>query len=322
MTLKRFDLLVRDARDQSANQRYSTTQGVPQREFVRYGNSAQDRIYNLIMQAHPSIFCKESFIDAVANQARYTLPTDVFIQHNVVKVDYSHNGNAINYFPLKLRTPRQEVSAPGYPESYFLRDGSMIVSPYPTSSITNGFRLNYQYIIPALDIRRGSIASFVGTAPTLTSFVITDDTVFTQENRDELSNGYVDYVSIVTKDGVITAKNIPVVSYNATTRTVTCNHTMAAGEVVANGSYVVYGANATTHSSLPPVCERYITTYMALSAQARDSNVVDVSTTSPILQAIEKEILDSVADLEEDITAVSILDRDFLNYTEEWDDGY
>src|ERR1051325_6477160 len=169
MTLRRFDLLVRDARDQSSNQRYGANQGVPQREFCRYGNDAQERIYNKILQEHPTIFCKEGFVDSVSGQASYTLPSDIYLKHNVIKIDFSHNGSAINYFPLKMRTALQEISVPGYPSSYFLRDGSMIISPIPTASISNAFRLNYQYTIPTLDIRRAKIASHTVVAGVLTS---------------------------------------------------------------------------------------------------------------------------------------------------------
>lgn len=315
-SIRRLDLLVRDARDQSNNQRFGPNQGVPQREFVRYANDAQERIYNLMTQEHQSLFCKESFKDSVAGQASYTLPTDVFLKHNVIKIDYSNNGNPINYSPLTLRTPRQEVSVTGFPDGYFLRDGSFVVSPIPGNSVTNAFRLNYQYSLPVLDIRRASVTSYSVGGSNVTNITLTDNTILTQENEDDLANGNVDYICIVTKDGVITAQGIPIVSYNATTNVATCNHTLSAGESITAGNYVVFGTYATTHSVLPSVCERYLTEYTSLRVQMRDSNSSDVSLNSPILQVIEKEILDSIASLEEDILSIPILDRSFMNYTD------
>lgn len=316
--VRRLDLLVRDARDQSNNQRFGSTQGVPQREFVRYANDAQERIYNKMLQEHPSLFCKEGFLNSVAGQASYALPTDVYLKHNIIKVDYSHNGSASNYITLKLRTPRQEISESGYPEGYFLRDGRLIASPIPSNSITNAFRLNYQYTIPTLDVRRAQITSYSSGGTNVTSITLTDNSLLIQENEDDLAGGNVDYISVVTKDGVVTAQGIPVVSYNATTNVITCNHTISASESITAGSYVVFGTYATTHSVLPSVCERYLTEYMSLRIQMRDSNVTDATINSPILQAIEQEIIDSIANLEEDILAIPILDYSFLNYSDDW----
>lgn len=155
--MERFDVLVRNARDQTGNQQYTSTQGVRQREFVRYGNDAQMRIYNKMLMERSSLFMKEGFINVVAREAHYDLPTDIFLKHNVLKVDYSPNGDARLYSPLDFRTPRQEVTAPGYPDCYFLRQGELVLSPIPMQSALAGLRLNYQYTLPTLDTRRGRI---------------------------------------------------------------------------------------------------------------------------------------------------------------------
>ncbi len=315
--LRRFDLLVRDAREQSGNQRYSSTQGVPQREFSRYGNDAQQRIYNKILMERPSLFCKAGFLDSVRAQASYTLPTDVYLKHNITKVDYSYDGAAVNYSPLEFRTAKQELSVTGYPSGYFLRDGSMVVSPIPSNSATNAFRLNYQYTIPTLDIRRGTVASYSTGGLTVNTLTVTDNALFTQETKDDLTAGNIDYMSIVNKDGTISASAIPVVSYAS--NVITCTHTLAAGETIAVGAYIVFGSYATTHSVLPPVCERYITEYMSLRTQMRDSNAGDAAMNSPLLEAIEKEIIDSIANLEEDTPALPISDYSMLNYTDSWE---
>jgi hypothetical protein len=317
MATSRADILVRAIRDRTGNQSYSATNGVPQREIVSYLNEAQDRIFNKISMERSSLFTKESFISTVANQASYTLPTDILLKHNIIKVDYSHNGSAQNYAPLDLRSPRQEISVAGYPDSYFLRDGTLILSPIPSSSITNGIRLNYQYTIPTIDIRRGQVASYASGGTNVTSITLTSNSLLIAESESDLENGYVEYISIVNKDGVQTAVNIPIVSYNSTTNVATCNHTLGSGESIAVGSYVVFGKNATTHSSLLPICERYLLEYGVLRTQMRDSNA-NLMDTSPLLTAIEQEIIDSIAGLEEDIVAIPILDYSMLNYTEDY----
>ncbi len=154
--MERADILIRQARDQTGNQRYSATQGIPQREMVRHLNAGQMRIYNKLLQERSTLFTKVSYLSTVAGQAEYTLPDDIFLKHNLIKVDYSFDGNAINYSPLEMRSPRQEISVQGYPSSYFTRHGTIILSPIPSNSATNALRLNYQYRIPTLDIRRGT----------------------------------------------------------------------------------------------------------------------------------------------------------------------
>lgn len=158
--MERLDVLVRQVRDQTGNQQYTATQGIRQREFVRYANDAQMRIYNKILMERSTLYMREGFLNVSAGTASYGLQylSDViFLKHNILKVDYSQNGDARNYTPLTMRSARQEVSAPGYPDSYFLRDGYLILSPIPTQTASNALRLNYQYTLPTLDIRRARV---------------------------------------------------------------------------------------------------------------------------------------------------------------------
>jgi hypothetical protein len=315
MATARLDILIRQARDATGNQTYSTTQGIPQREFVKLANHAQERIFNKMQQKRSSLFLKEGFLNATANTASVTLPTDIYLTHNVVSVEYSSTGNAQDYYPLNLRTPREQISVTGAPESYFLRNGSLIVSPKPPATVTNAFRLNYQFLLPDVDIRRAKISAFSSGV----SLTLTDDSTLTTETAEDLANGWVDYCTVVDKDGTIKARDIAVTSYNSSTRVLATPKTLSAGESITAGSdYLVFGTYATTHSQVPKVCERYIYTYMKLFAQLRDSNT-EALDTNPILKAIEEEILDGVEMLEEDISAIPILDYSFLNYADDYD---
>ncbi len=314
--IRRLDILVRDSREQTGNAAYSATEGVRQREFVRHANDAQTRIFNKICDVHPSLYTKEGFLDVTAGTASIALAADIYLRHNVLKIDFSANGDANNYTPLDLRTPRQEITSLGIPDGYFLRDGYVILTPKPSIGGTNALRLNYQYALPTLDIRRGKIASVALTGSALTTITLTDDTTLIDETADDLADGWVDYISVVDKDGAITAQNIPVTAYVAATRVISCAAALAVTETIVAGSYVVFGRYATTHSPLVQICERYISHYMSLLVQMRDSNS-ESADTNPLLLAIEQEILDSVESLEEDITAIPILDRSFLDYSEE-----
>lgn len=306
----RADHIIRTARSRSGNKNYGRNQGVQQRDFVQFLNDAQTRIYNLILQTRSSLYQRQAFANTTANSPYVDLPEDdIFLSHNVVAVLYSHNGNPINYAPLELRTVRQEISVPGYPSSYFLLDDQIVLSPYPSSGTVNAIKMTYQKVIPKLDIRRAKIAS--GSVAT---YVLEDTATLLDETEDDLADGWVDYVSFVDADGVILATGtMGVVSYTATTRTLVLSGTPAVSIV---GSYMVFGKNATTNCQLPEICERYLTEYTVMRAQMGDGNKESVDT-SPVLVAIEKEIVDAIEELEEDIFAIPIVDRSMMNYADD-----
>lgn len=311
MPCRRLDVLVRDVRDATGNKDYTNDSGVLQRVFVRHANDAQSRIFNRMMDEHPSLFIKQGFLDTVMGTASYALPTDIYLKHNISTVAYAPNGNAQLYSPLELRQPRDEVTINGYPTGYFLRDGNIVLTPVPSQSATSGLRFTYQYTLPTIDIRRGLVS-----AHGLTSITLTSDTTLISETEDDLTGGWVDYISVVDKDGVQVATAIPVTSYSSTTKIITCTLTAAQNSAVTNGSnYVVFGTNATTHSALLPICERYLSHYMTLLVQIGDSSS-NATYTNPVLMAIEQEIIESIANLEEDIVAIPILDYSMLNYTD------
>lgn len=314
----RADHIIRTARSRSGNKNYGRNQGVQQRDFVQFLNDAQARIYNLILQTRSSLYQKQAFANTSANSPYVQLPdADIYLSHNVVAALYSHNGNAINYAPLELRTVRQEVSVAGYPSSYFLLDDKLVLSPYPSSGVVNAIKLTYQKVVPTLDIRRGRIVSHGANI-----IVMADDSWIVDETEDDLSGNWVDYVSIVDKDGVQLATGIPVLgpnAYDSATRILTVS--MTAAQVTAvngydNNCYLVFGKSSTTNAQLPSICERYLTEYTVMRAQMGDGNKDSVDT-SPVLMAIEKEIVDAIEELEEDIYSIPIVDRSMMNYADD-----
>lgn len=315
-SMQRLDLLVRMAREQTGNATYSLTQGVKQREFVRYANEAQTRLYNLMVEEHSALFLKEAFMDSVQGQEAYNFPADVNLRGNVLKIDYSFSGQAINYVPLVQRTPRQQVSVPGYSDGYISRAGQFIVNPIPMQSVSNAFRLNYVGTIPAVDIRRALVSSVGLAGSVLSTITFTNNAALLPETEDELTNGWVDYVTLVDASGNLQAQNIQVVSYDSVGKVLTVSKTLAAGETAQAGYYTCFGPTTTTHPQLPQICERYLVWAMSLFAQMRDSNS-ESALSSPVLTAIEKDILDSIAALSEDLTSIPILDATMLSYSDD-----
>ncbi len=314
MALPRLELLIRDAARKTGNQKYGPNSGVRMAEWVGSANDAQQSLLNRVFNCHStSIFVKTGFISVIAGQAEYDLPSDLHNGANIVNVMYSFNADPQNYYNLNLRSPRQEVSIPAYPDAYFLRNGKLVLSPIPNQGAGAGLKLNYQYILPDLDIRRGLISSVTLDTGSTYNVVLQAGTVL-PETETDLSTGYVDFLSIVDADGNQLATNSRFASYDSTTRTV--KMTLTAAQVAAISAstlskYVLFGGNATSHSQLIPICQRYLVQYMAMSIQIRDSNS-EVDVTNPLLKNIEDEILASIETLEEDLTAIPLLSYDYL----------
>lgn len=323
MAIQRLDLLVRQARARSGNREFGDGQGVPQRDYVAYANDAQARIYNLIMQCRPTLFLKQAFITTLSGVAEYTLPTDVYLKHNLVTVQYTPNGNPQLYYPLNQRLQRSEVSIPALPDSYFLRDGKLVLSPIPMTGYTNAIRYTYQYSIPTLDIRRARIDQIINVGSGEAQIFLQEDSLLTEENVNDLSNEWVDYVCVVNKDGTIVDEGMSLVGYQAggslVLPSIYCETSTGADALAQVGDFIVFGKRATTHSPLPDICERYLVEYMTLRSQASDTSS-ETSVTSTLLRSIEAEIVDAIEMLEEDIFSIPILDPQFMNYAEDWED--
>lgn len=316
MALERLELLIRYVREQTGNQEYSANAGIPQRNMVRHFNDGQEFIYNQILQERSTLFKKEGFINLVAGQAAYSLPSDVYLSHNIQKVDYTPTGDAKNYYPLNMRTPREEVSIRGYPEAYFLRDGKIIISPIPDTTIVNGIRLNYQYVIPYLDIRRATVMStdFDPVTKTVTSVDLMINSYLTTETTTELTGNWVDHICIVDKDGNILMQDLPVTGYDdGFIKTISIDPSFVAqtGETLPANAFVVFGKNTSTHSQLPVAAKKCLLTFVELRTQMADANS-DAAETSPIMQALIKDLLDSIAELEEDIWQIPIINYDYI----------
>lgn len=314
MALQRLDILQRDARLQAGAKNYTPTAGVRMSEVVRYANEGQSGILNKILQTKSSLFTRQTTITITPQVAAYpipgTVPNVVHTSGNITGISYSFDGNPQNFYPLDFRSARQEISINAYPTSYFLRDGQIVLSPIPNQA-AGVLRVDYQYALPRLDIRRALIS-----AHNTTSITFTVNSTLLAETEEDLTNGLVDFISVVDKDGTVVANAIPVTSYAASTHILTCTLTAAQVTAVQNSTnWVVFGFYTTTNSLLPEICERYVTHYMARYIQMRDSNS-ETSVTQEVLDDLQAEILAATADLEEDMPAIAILDRSFMDYND------
>lgn len=309
--MRRVDRLIDQVRRQTENQDFSDTTGIDTVEFLQYMNDAQHRLQGLILQQHPSLFQKESTIDIVANTETYTIPADAFLFNKIVQVEYSPTGREEDYYPLQLISLKNRNSGiNGHPLFYIRKSGQILLNPIPQTSVAN-IRLTYIKRIDNLDIRRGQVDAVTLTSNSVTVLNIDPSSI------DATALNQEDYICVVNKDGLVKMRNIPISFANETTGEITLDagFTFETGETIAIGDYVVGGKDATTHSELPRTTERYLLAYCAWKIFARDSSV-DVQEQTQELLALERDLVDSFADIEDDVQYVTILtdwDREGYN---------
>lgn len=321
--MRRVEKLIKQIRRVSDNEEFDNDPdnplGIIDDEVVEYINEAQRNLQARISLAHPKRFIKEDFIDLVAEQEEYSLPSDIFLGTRLIHVEALFTNQAGDYYTLdqrhvKERLPSQVKAT--FP-NYYIRLGNKIyIQPRPTTNKTNGIRLTYQKTLPKLDIRRGIITSITNpSGSSLTEITLelsptlgrdTDLPLIAERTIEDF-----DFITVVGSDGTIKMDDIPVDDYDSTTGviTITPGFEFGTGESAAAGDYIVGGRKATTHSELPDTVQRYLIAYAAWKLLKRDSSV-DSRDQERELVAMLDEIVDSFSEVDED--------QINLNIDEEW----
>lgn len=299
MSGRRISLLINSVRESTDNKEFGSGYGIQDSEFIQYMNDAQDRLQMLIEQTHPRTFVKEEILDIVKDQEEYALPLDSMIGNRITSVEYSPSQNIKDYYYLLSKTLKERSTAVfGQPLNYIRRSGQILINPIPSNS--NGkLRLNFVEKLPDLDIRRGQITGSTGTPLTQ---ITTDDTTGTND-QDIIDRGYI---CVVDRDGAVKARRIPVT--NAVNGVITVDsHTLDTDESITNGEYVVTGTYASSHSRFATNNEeRYILQYCRWKILKRDSSQ-DAASAEAELAAMETEIVESYADISDDVMYVPLL---------------
>lgn len=308
--MQRFELQIRQARSESQNKGYSLKAGIPQQDFVSWGNEAQQRIYSEAIKTHPKYFMGEIEIDVVSAQEAYDLPEEVFLSH-IEMVEYTISGQAKDYYRLDQAALPERIGYPVGNPGYYIRRGKQILMvPAPQTGGPAKIRINFVKKLPKLDVRRAVVQTptVVGgslTALTLdpASLIMVDWEEFSQHN----------FMCIVDRNGNIKTKDIEYDSVNLGTGVVTLtgSHSMT-DQSIAAGDFVVLGQNTANISLLPETAERYIVEWLTFRATFRDG-----SSRSKDQKALCDEILQDVvasfADIDHDVFGVTLLNTDYLD---------
>lgn len=285
----------------------SSQRGVQTETIIEFLNEAQDTCHSIVYGLAPHVFIKVGTIDTVADQEAYNLPADSFLGGGVANVEYKFGSGSGDYKKLTQKSiHKRDTNVTGTPSTYIHVNGQIFLNPIPSTATTNGIRLTYEFQLPRLDVRRGKVSAVDdGSAPT--SITVTDksfmDIAFGGSNDPE-------YITVVDGDGVQQMKSIPVTSYDSSTGILTLgSFTPSSGEVVAVNDYVVIGGNASTHSSLPSVCQHYLAEYARYCVLDLKGNPQAIMALDKVSK-LEEKVVDIFSDFNTDIYPIDEIDPD------------
>lgn len=309
--MERLDILIDRVRRYTATQSYtdaaslSSQVGIQTQTLVDLFNEGQHILHGIIYADAPEMFVKTASQDIVADQESYTLPTDAFLGTNIISVEYKYSSSDNRYYKLEKASLHERHHVSGNPNRYLQHKNAILLNPVPSTSVTDGLRITYEYRIPELDVRRGKISS-VDSATNPTSITITDNA------KADLMLGAdaaAEYITVVDKDGNIRMDEIAVSAYDSSTGVITCSVSAGASESIAADDYVVIGKRATTHSEMPDFCEAFLTKYV-------EHGILELlghpgaSNAGIRLAQLQAQISDVFADFNADITRIPELDSD------------
>jgi hypothetical protein len=309
--MRRAELLIADARDESLNKDYSATVGIPQDTFVRWLNEAVTLIHGKIVQTHPRFFLDEEIQSCVANQEAYDIPDDCFDGH-IHEVWWSHDGSAQNYAKLEQISLSERGALPASNPGYYVRSGEQILLRPAAASASSTLRITYVRRRKYVDIRRAGIASRTFSTPTLSALTLSNLTTL------DLGSQYANYnfLSVVDRSGEQVMAGVEYDSINSGTGVVTLTggaHTADTGETITTSNYIVLGEDSTNLPELPASCEPYLVNFMIACALGRDGSVLE-DKKRLLAEAAAAQVVQGFADIDHDTQHVTILSTDLMDF--------
>lgn len=294
--MRRIELLINDVRFNTNNEgtnRYSSIR------MIKFFNDAQRTLQALIHthDTNGKYFVREVFLNLVANQESYAMPLDIFADNAITGVARLVTTSSIDYYtPMRQLTEKERRKEFGY----IPQGATVLVSPVPNILLNLGLRINYTYRIATLSLRVGKIASKTdGVSVQLEAGFLADDITL-----------FEDFFCVIGADGTIKDKEFALDGYNTGTGLISTSSTLVNGAV---GDYVVIGAEATSHSELPNVCEQLLTNFVERKIHAVDSSK-EISDINFLTQEEITSMKELFVDVEQDVKYPPIADDTYLNF--------
>jgi hypothetical protein len=308
--MRKLELLILASRRATENQEFTDTAGIQDEEFIQYFNDGQEEIHSLLNQAFPHILMASKEIQMVQGQEAYDIPEDVYLGTRIDFVEFSPNGEAQNYYPLKKGSLKERLNGLQTDPTFYIRNGSqLLMQPAPQSS--NGkIRVSYQKAIPRLDIQRATVETVtLGAGNTITTLVL-DDTLLLDIDA-LLEEGYI---TVTDKDGVVKMQSVPVTAISTTgVVTIAPGFAYQTGEFIAVGDVVLRGKKSSQFSSLPDVTEKYLLEYANTRILIRDSST-DADAVGQVLLKVQNTLQTAFAEPDSDPDYVPVLDGQYLGW--------
>lgn len=241
-----------------------------------------------------TLFDTTTEISIVAGIRTYALPADS-VMGIIRKVEYSYNGDALNYvrldpIPRGLVTSQSSYDVTGWDTT---GSNSIIVDGTPQNS-GGKLRVTYAKQADSLDIRRGMVASLTNDGTNyLTLTLVNDSNLNTANEALFAQNIYIcanDYV------GNVSRYNLQYSSYDSSSKT----FSLAGGQAISAGiilpnQFVTIGTYSTTQSKLPIQFDQYRRKY-AINEIQYIKESVSIPEYERFLEKLEEDLLEVLFD--------------------------
>lgn len=297
--MRRLELLIEIARENTQNSRYDANSGISQRRFVQMFQNAQDFIVRSAVNAKSKMFLTQELVTVVSGQEEYSYPTDIYM-NNIDTLEWAQNSS--DYITLeRCITKDRYTRQTGYPFGYWTRNtGYLMTPPLETGTL----RVNYIKNPKRLEKRSGEVTGTTGTPITAISL----DTGDASHDPDYINK--FSYISVVDKYGVMKADNIPITAASGGTITVS-NYTLGSGESISAGDFVICDYNSCNIPQLNDILESFLIKHVEYQVRYGDASKWSQETKQDLNESI-MQIIESFGKNTDDITAVPIINTDFI----------
>lgn len=303
--MRNVKYLIQDIREATENQDVSEFIGISDREILRIINEAQSKLQAEIVKRSPKIFTTEKTF-SLNGSASYKIPDNAFLGNKITDVKYK--SSLTDNWEIRIDPEyitNQDFSGEGLPNKYIRRPGRIILQPNPR---TGFLRVTYVKRVPKLDLQRGVVDSVALSGTSIDSLffnVTTEELDLDAINRDE-------YITIIDSLGNIKMPYIRISAIDSSTGEVTVHPSFSfeEGQTIEAGDIVVSGKYSSTHSEFDESIERYIQAYAEMIVFKRDGSA-EIQTQAEVLASIQQEIIDSYAQITDDIMYIPEVNEDW-----------
>lgn len=295
--MKSASSIITLARERTNNTTYSSNSGISQSLAVEFLNDGQSLLQTAIINQYPQEFVSEYTFNVVGNQETYALPERAFGGGRIIAIYYSNSGYDRDYERLRPRSLlERDMRECGYPLYYIRANGTVYLNPIPNSS-QGTVKVLYYKELDTLDVSKGVVTSQAGS--TLT---------FSGGHTITLADEYVSVCSSLG-DPILYAGQIASVTATTIVLTNALTTYLVEGKVATDlvNGVVVAGKYATTHSTLPNICEKYLRTYLQKRLLTRDSDNGNITEDVELKEQLAN-ILNTYSQPTEDVYGITILD--------------